>query len=40
MELQQTGYGAGSRQYDKFPNALRVLIGDDEVQAKVLKACG
>lgn len=28
MTLQQTGYGAGTRQYEKFPNALRVLIGD------------
>jgi uncharacterized protein (TIGR00299 family) protein len=28
MTLQRTGYGAGSRQYEKFPNALRVLIGD------------
>jgi len=30
MRLEQTGYGAGTRQYDKFPNALRVLIGDDQ----------
>ena len=30
FRLQQTGYGAGTRQYEKFPNALRVLIGDDE----------
>jgi uncharacterized protein (TIGR00299 family) protein len=28
MTLQRTGYGAGSRQYEKFPNALRVLIGE------------
>ena len=28
MELRQTGYGAGTRQYEKFPNALRVLIGE------------
>jgi pyridinium-3,5-bisthiocarboxylic acid mononucleotide nickel chelatase len=28
MTLQQTGYGAGTRQYEKFPNALRVLIGE------------
>jgi uncharacterized protein (TIGR00299 family) protein len=28
MKLQQTGYGAGTRQYEKFPNALRVLIGE------------
>jgi uncharacterized protein (TIGR00299 family) protein len=30
MELQQTGYGAGTRQYEKFPNVLRVLIGETE----------
>ncbi len=30
MKLQQTGYGAGTRQYEKFPNALRVLIGEDQ----------
>jgi pyridinium-3,5-bisthiocarboxylic acid mononucleotide nickel chelatase len=30
MELQQTGYGAGTRQYEKFPNVLRVLIGESE----------
>ena len=28
MTLEQTGYGAGTRQYEKFPNALRVLIGE------------
>ncbi|HYN24044.1 MAG TPA: nickel pincer cofactor biosynthesis protein LarC [Pyrinomonadaceae bacterium] len=32
MELQRTGYGAGTRQYEKFPNVLRVLIGESEVQ--------
>jgi uncharacterized protein (DUF111 family) len=31
MELQQTGYGAGTRQYEKFPNVLRVLIGETDV---------
>src|SRR5258705_4192306 len=31
MKLQQTGYGAGRRQYEKFPEALRVLIGEDQV---------
>ena len=30
MKLQRTGYGAGTRVYEKFPNALRVLIGEDE----------
>jgi uncharacterized protein (TIGR00299 family) protein len=29
MTLKATGYGAGTRQYEKFPNALRVLIGDE-----------
>ena len=33
MNLQQTGYGAGTRQYEKFPNALRVLIGEDQINA-------
>jgi len=28
MRLEQTGYGAGTREYEKFPNALRVLIGE------------
>lgn len=26
--VEQTGYGAGTRQYEKFPNTLRVLIGE------------
>jgi uncharacterized protein (DUF111 family) len=29
LKLEHTGYGAGSRTYDKFPNALRVLIGEE-----------
>jgi uncharacterized protein (TIGR00299 family) protein len=33
MKLQQTGYGAGTRQYEKFPNVLRVLIGEDQINA-------
>jgi pyridinium-3,5-bisthiocarboxylic acid mononucleotide nickel chelatase len=33
MILEHTGYGAGSRTYDRFPNVLRVLIGDDQQQA-------
>jgi len=32
MELQRTGYGAGTRQYEKFPNVLRVLIGETEAE--------
>ena len=33
MRLERTGYGAGSRSYENFPNALRVLIGELETQA-------
>ena len=29
MTLLSTGYGAGTREYEKFPNVLRVLIGED-----------
>ena len=39
MRLESLGYGAGTREYEKFPNALRVLIGDDnspDVEAETL----
>src|SRR6185436_6455160 len=36
MKLQQTGYGAGTRQYEKFPNALRILIGEDQATSPEL----
>lgn len=26
--IESTGYGAGSREYEKFPNVLRVMVGD------------
>ncbi len=29
LTIEQSGYGAGTRTYEKFPNALRVIIGDD-----------
>lgn len=29
MEVQNIGYGAGTREYEKFPNALRVFIGEE-----------
>jgi uncharacterized protein (TIGR00299 family) protein len=38
MKLRQTGYGAGTRQYEKFPNALRVLVGEDQVSASDAEA--
>jgi uncharacterized protein (TIGR00299 family) protein len=28
MTIAQAGYGAGTRDYDKFPNVLRVLLGE------------
>ncbi|MCO6509394.1 MAG: nickel pincer cofactor biosynthesis protein LarC [Aridibacter famidurans] len=28
MKVDATGYGAGTRLYDKFPNVLRVVVGD------------
>jgi uncharacterized protein (TIGR00299 family) protein len=34
MKLEHTGYGAGTREYDKFPNALRVLIGMEDAAAE------
>jgi uncharacterized protein (TIGR00299 family) protein len=30
LKLERTGYGAGTRDYEKFPNVLRVLIGEAE----------
>ncbi len=30
MQLDRSGYGAGSRTYENFPNALRVLIGQEQ----------
>ncbi|HKX82891.1 MAG TPA: nickel pincer cofactor biosynthesis protein LarC, partial [Pyrinomonadaceae bacterium] len=27
MRVEQMGYGAGTREYEKFPNALRIMIG-------------
>ena len=30
MRVEQTGYGAGTREYQKFPNVLRVMVGRTE----------
>ena len=35
LKLEQTGYGAGTREYAKFPNVLRVLIGDDQMSTSM-----
>jgi pyridinium-3,5-bisthiocarboxylic acid mononucleotide nickel chelatase len=29
MKVERTGYGAGKREYQNFPNALRLMLGDD-----------
>jgi uncharacterized protein (DUF111 family) len=29
MKIGSTGYGAGTREYERFPNVLRVIIGED-----------
>jgi uncharacterized protein (TIGR00299 family) protein len=29
LKLEQAGYGAGTREYERFPNALRVLVGEE-----------
>jgi uncharacterized protein (TIGR00299 family) protein len=31
LKLMGTGYGAGTREYEKFPNVLRVLFGEDQM---------
>ena len=33
MKIERTGYGAGKREYQNFPNALRVLLGEDDRSA-------
>jgi pyridinium-3,5-bisthiocarboxylic acid mononucleotide nickel chelatase len=30
MKLERTAYGAGTRSYDRFPNVLRLLVGETE----------
>lgn len=33
MRVEGTGYGAGTRQYERFPNVLRVLLGEAEARS-------
>lgn len=33
MRIERTGYGAGTREYEDFPNALRLMFGEDEERA-------
>ncbi|HEY0079114.1 MAG TPA: nickel pincer cofactor biosynthesis protein LarC [Pyrinomonadaceae bacterium] len=37
MRVEQTGYGAGMREYERFPNVLRVLVGETEGAAEYEK---
>jgi uncharacterized protein (TIGR00299 family) protein len=30
MQIERAGYGAGSREYERFPNVLRVFIGEEQ----------
>ncbi len=34
LKLEQIGYGAGTREYEKFPNVLRVLIGETQAEQR------
>ncbi|MDQ2938116.1 MAG: nickel pincer cofactor biosynthesis protein LarC, partial [Acidobacteriota bacterium] len=34
IKLEGSGYGAGTREYEKFPNALRVLVGEDQTGSR------
>ncbi|HEV7858989.1 MAG TPA: nickel pincer cofactor biosynthesis protein LarC [Pyrinomonadaceae bacterium] len=34
LRIDATGYGAGTREYENFPNVLRVMIGEDEASAR------
>lgn len=33
MRVAETGYGAGTREYENFPNVLRVFLGDSDVSS-------
>jgi pyridinium-3,5-bisthiocarboxylic acid mononucleotide nickel chelatase len=37
MRIERTGYGAGTRTYEKFPNALRVVIGQEATASQESK---
>jgi uncharacterized protein (TIGR00299 family) protein len=34
MKVSQTGYGAGTRDYENFPNVLRVMVGESESKSR------
>lgn len=38
MKIERVAYGAGSRDYEKFPNALRLMLGESEAVGERLSA--
>jgi uncharacterized protein (TIGR00299 family) protein len=38
LRVEGTGYGAGTRDYEKFPNVLRVMIGESEAKDETEQA--
>ena len=34
MKVERTGYGAGTREYENFPNVLRLMLGEDDAKAE------
>ncbi len=35
MKIERTAYGAGSREYKGFPNALRLILGETEAELRI-----
>src|SRR5436305_11945075 len=35
MRIERAGYGAGTREYQKFPNVLRLILGDNEATPRL-----
>jgi hypothetical protein len=38
LKLESAGYGAGTREYKNFPNALRILVGEEDPNAATKSA--
>jgi uncharacterized protein (TIGR00299 family) protein len=34
MKVERTGYGAGTREYQNFPNVLRLMLGEDDAKTE------
>jgi len=35
MKIERTGYGAGTREYQNFPNTLRLILGEDDAKTEI-----